>query len=161
DPRDPDRLFVAVLGHPYGPNAERGVFRSTDGGKTFEKVLYKDEDTGAVALAFDPADARTVYAVLWAARKGPSENASCERSGTGGGLFKSNDGRSPRSRRTKGLPTAADPLGRIGIAVAPSGPKRLYAMVDAPGKGGVYRSDDAGETWRRVHSAQRVWGRGS
>ncbi len=159
DPRNPDRLFVAVLGHPYGPNAERGVFRSTDGGKTFEKVLYKDEDTGAVALAFDPANAQTVYAVLWAARQGPWENGAWQ--GPNSGLFKSTDGGSTWSRLTKGLPTADDGLGRIGVAVAPSDPKRLYAMVDAPGQGGVYRSDDAGESWRRVHSAQRVWGRGS
>jgi photosystem II stability/assembly factor-like uncharacterized protein len=159
DPHDPNRLFVAVLGHPYGPNAERGVFRSTDGGKTFEKVLYKDENTGAIALAFDPTDAKTVYAVLWAARQGPWENGAWQ--GPGSGLFKSRDGGSTWSPLTKGLPTTAEGLGRIGIAVAPSDPKRLFAMVDAPGRGGVYRSDDAGESWKRVHSAQRVWGRGS
>jgi photosystem II stability/assembly factor-like uncharacterized protein len=159
DPKNPDRLFVAVLGHPYGPNAERGVFRSTDGGKTFQKVLYKDENTGAIALAFDPSDAQTVYAVLWAARQGPWENGSWQ--GPQSGLFKSRDGGSTWSPLTKGLPATADGLGRIGIAVAPSDPKRLYAMVDAPRQGGVYLSDDAGESWRRVHSAQRVWGRGS
>jgi photosystem II stability/assembly factor-like uncharacterized protein len=158
DPHNPERLFVAVLGHPYGPNAERGVFRSTDGGKTFQKVLYKDENTGAVALAFDPTDAQTVYAVLWAARQGPWENGSWQ--GPHSGLFKSRDGGSTWSRLTKGLPKA-EGLGRIGIAVAPSDPKRLYAMVDAPRQGGVYRSDDAGASWRRVHSARRVWGRGS
>jgi photosystem II stability/assembly factor-like uncharacterized protein len=159
DPRDPDRLFVAVLGRPYGPNPERGVFRSTDGGKTFERVLYKDENTGAVALAFDPANARTVYAVLWAARQGPWENGAWQ--GPRSGLFRSADGGSTWRALTKGLPTAADGLGRIGLAVAPSDPKRLYALVDAPGEGGVYRSEDAGESWRRVHSARRVWGRGS
>jgi photosystem II stability/assembly factor-like uncharacterized protein len=159
DPKNADRLFVAVLGHPYGPNAERGVFRSTDGGKTFQKVLYKDENTGAVALAFDPANAQTVYAVLWAARQGPWENGAWQ--GPHSGLFKSTDGGTHWTQLKKGLPTTAQGLGRIGIAVAPSDPKCLYAMVDAPRLGGVYRSDDAGESWRRVHSAQRVWGRGS
>jgi photosystem II stability/assembly factor-like uncharacterized protein len=159
DPKNPARLFVAVLGHPYGPSAERGVFRSADGGKTFQKVLYKDENTGAVALAFDPANAQTVYAVLWEARQGPWENGAWQ--GLQSGLFKSKDGGTTWARLGKGLPTPAEGLGRIGIAVAPNDPKRLYAMVDAPGKGGVYRSDDAGESWRRVHSAQRVWGRGN
>jgi photosystem II stability/assembly factor-like uncharacterized protein len=159
DPKNPDRLFVAVLGHPYGPNEERGVFRSTDGGKSFQKVLSKDENTGAVALAFDPTTAQTIYAVLWAARQGPWENGAWQ--GANSGLFKSTDGGSTWRQLTKGLPTTDEGLGRIGIAVAPSDPRRLYAMVDARGQGGVYRSDDAGESWRRVHSAQRVWGRGS
>jgi photosystem II stability/assembly factor-like uncharacterized protein len=159
DPRDPERLFVAVLGHPYGPNPERGVFRSTDGGKTFEKVLYKDEDTGAIALAFDPSNARTVYAVLWAARQGPWENGAWQ--GPGSGLFKSTDGGTTWRQLTKGLPTFEQGLGRIGIAVAPSEPRRLYATVDSPQLGGIYRSDDAGESWRRVTDEARVWARGS
>ena len=90
DPRDPNRVFVAVLGHPYGPNAERGVFRSTDGGQTWQKVLYKDEHTGAIDLAFDPRNPQTVYAVLWQARQGPWENGVF--SGPNSGLFKSTDG---------------------------------------------------------------------
>ncbi len=159
DPRDPDRVYVAVLGHPYGANAERGVFRSTDGGRHWEKVLYKDENTGAIALAFDPTDARTLYAVLWAARQGPWENGEWQ--GPGSGLFKSTDGGTTWRPLTKGLPTARDRLGRIGIAVAPSAPKRLYALVDVPRLGGLYRSDDAGESWRRVNQDVRVWGRGS
>jgi photosystem II stability/assembly factor-like uncharacterized protein len=159
DPRDPERIFVAVLGHPYGANAERGVFRSTDGGKSFEKVLYKDENTGAIALAFDPKNARTIYGVLWAARQGPWENGSWQ--GPGSGLFKSTDGGTTWRQLTKGLPTFEQGLGRIGIAVAPSDPRRLYANVDAPQLGGVYRSDDAGETWQRVNDEVRVWGRGS
>jgi photosystem II stability/assembly factor-like uncharacterized protein len=159
DPRDPDRVLVAVLGHPYGPNAERGVFRTTDGGKTWQKVLYKDENTGAAALAFDPADARTVYAVLWAARQGPWENGSWQ--GPASGLFKSADGGSTWRPLTKGLPGAAQRLGRIGIAVAPSDPQRLYALVDAPQQGGLYRSDDAGDSWRPVNRERRLWGRGS
>src|SRR5262249_44333825 len=159
DPRDPDRVFVAVLGHPYGANPERGVYRTPDGGKTWTKVLGKDDNTGAVALAFDPADAQTVYAVLWEARQGPWENGSWQ--GPGSGLYKSVDGGSTWRPLTKGLPTAEQRLGRIGIAVAPSDPQRLYAMVDAPQLGGIYRSDDAGESWRRVNSEPRVWGRGS
>jgi photosystem II stability/assembly factor-like uncharacterized protein len=159
DPRDPERLYVAVLGHPYGPNAERGVYRSTDGGKTFEKVLYKDENTGAIALAFDPTTARTIYAVLWQARQGPWENGAWQ--GPGSGLFKSTDGGTTWRQLTKGLPTFEQGLGRIGIAVAPSDGRRLYANVDSPQLGGVYRSDDAGESWRRTNDEVRVWGRGS
>ena len=159
DPRDPNRVFVAVLGHPYGPNEERGVFRSTDGGQTWEKVLYKDENTGAIALAFDPRDARTIYADLWAARQGPWENGSWQ--GPNSGLFKSTDGGTTWKQLTKGLPTVEQGLGRIGFGIAPSDPRRIYANVDAPQLGGVYRSDDAGESWQRVNSETRVWGRGS
>jgi photosystem II stability/assembly factor-like uncharacterized protein len=159
DPRDPERLLVAVLGHPYGPNEERGVYRSTDGGKTFEKVLYKDENTGAIALAFDPSNARNVYAVLWQARQGPWENGAWQ--GPGSGLFKSSDGGTTWRQLTKGLPTFEQGLGRIGITIAPSEPKRMYANVDSPQLGGVYRSDDAGESWTRTNDEVRVWGRGS
>jgi photosystem II stability/assembly factor-like uncharacterized protein len=159
DPHDSDRVFVAVLGHPYGANVERGVFRSTDGGGSWQKVLYRDENKGAVALALDPSDRRIVYAVLWSSRQGPWENGAWE--GEGSGLYKSTDGGSTWRPLTKGLPGAKDKLGRIGIDVAPSDPKRLYAMVDAPQKGGVYRSDDGGETWQRINSERRLWGRGS
>ncbi|MFL5339702.1 MAG: VPS10 domain-containing protein [Gemmataceae bacterium] len=159
DPKDPDRLFVAVLGHPYGASAERGVFRSSDGGKTWEKVLYKDENTGAVALEFDPANSQTVYAVLYESRHGPWENGSWQ--GQNSGLFKSTDGGTTWKPLTKGLPTAAQGLGRIGIAVAPSDASCLYAVVDAPQQGGIYRSDDAGESWRRTNAEPRLWGRGS
>jgi YVTN family beta-propeller protein len=159
DPHDPDRLFVAVLGHPYGANAERGVFRSTNGGQTWQKILYKDENTGAAALAFDPTNAQTVYAVLWSSRQGPWENGAWQ--GPGSGLYKSTDGGTTWRQLTQGLPTPEQGLGRIGIAVAPSDPRCLYAVVDARQLGGVYRSDDAGESWRRVHTQRRVWGRGS
>ena len=158
DPRNPDRLFVAVLGHPYGPNEQRGIYRSMDGGKTFGKVLGKDENTGGVALCFDPVDSKTVYGVLWAARLGPWENGVFQ--GPGSGLFKSTDGGDHWKPLTNGLPTPETGLGRIGITVAPSDRNRLYAMVEAP-QGGVYRSDDAGETWKRTNTEQRVWGRGS
>jgi photosystem II stability/assembly factor-like uncharacterized protein len=159
DPGDPDRVFAAVLGHPYGPNAERGVYRTADGGKTWDKVLSRDENTGAVALAFDPANPQTLYAVLWESRQGPWENGSWQ--GPGSGLFKSTDGGTTWRPLTKGLPSAEQRLGRIGIAVAPGDAKRLYAVVDAPQRGGVYRSDDAGESWQRVSNEARVWGRGS
>lgn len=160
DPRDPNRLFVAVLGHPYGPNEERGVFRSTNGGETFQKVLYKDENTGAIALAFDPSNPQTIYADLWAGRQGPWENGAWQ--GPGSGLFKSTDGGNTWRQLTRGLPTFEQGLGRIGFCVAPSDSKRMYATVDAsPQLGGVYRSDDAGESWRRVSNDPRPWGRGS
>ncbi len=148
DPRDPNRLFVAVLGHPYGPNQERGIFRSSDGARSFQKVLYKDEDTGGVDVAFDPKDANTIYAVLWEARQGPWENAAFN--GPGSGVFKSGDGGNTWRPLTNGLPTFAEGLGRIGITVAPSEPRRLYATVEVSGQGRVYRSDDAGESWRRI-----------
>jgi photosystem II stability/assembly factor-like uncharacterized protein len=159
DPRNPDRLFVAVLGHPYGPNSERGVFRSTDGGQTFQKVLYKDEHTGAVDLAFDPRNPQVVWAVLWEARQGPWENGAF--SGPNSGLFKSTDGGNTWNQVTNGLPAFAQGLGRIGIAIAPSDPSRMFALVESREAGGVYRSDDAGATWRRVNQEQRIYGRGS
>jgi photosystem II stability/assembly factor-like uncharacterized protein len=161
DPRNPNRLFVAVLGHPYGPNAERGVFRSTDGGQSWQKVLYKDEHTGAIDLAFDPRNPQTVYAVLWQARQGPWENGAF--SGPNSGLFKSTDGGTTWTATGAGLPTfAKDGLGRIGIGIAHSDVRRMYALVEARGQaGGVYRSDDSGANWTKVNGEQRVWGRGS
>jgi photosystem II stability/assembly factor-like uncharacterized protein len=157
DPHDPNRVFVAVLGHPYGPNPERGVFRSTDGGNTWQKVLYKDENTGAVDLAFDPANSRIIYAVLWAARQGPWENGAW--SGPGSGLFKSTDGGDTWQQLTTGLPTPAQGLGRIGIAVAPSNARRMYALVEAK-PSALYRSDDAGSSWQRINTEERITGRG-
>lgn len=158
DPKDPNRLFVAVLGHPYGANAERGVFRSIDGGATWQKVLYKDENTGASALAFDPNNSQTIYASLWCSRHGPWENGSWQ--GAGSGLHKSTDGGATWRPLADGLPTAEQGLGRIGLCVAPSDSTCLYARVDARQRGGVYRSIDAGETWQLVNSETRIWGRG-
>jgi photosystem II stability/assembly factor-like uncharacterized protein len=156
DPRNPDRLFVAALGHPYGPNDERGIFRSTDGGRSFQKVLYKNADTGGADVLLDPRDARVVYAVLWQARQGPWENGDFR--GPGSGLFKSTDGGETWRPLTRGLPTwENDRLGRIGIGVAPSQPSRLFAVVEARGTAsGIYRSDDAGENWTRVNNDPRV-----
>ena len=161
DPKDPNRLFIAGVGHPYGPNAERGVFRSTDGGQTLQKVLYKDENTGAADLVFDPSNAQTVYAVLWAARVAPWEVRSGASFITGGsGIFKSTDGGTNWHPLTNGLPTAADGIARIGIAVAPSEPSRIYASVEANKTGGVYVSSDAGESWKLINSDHRIGGRG-
>jgi photosystem II stability/assembly factor-like uncharacterized protein len=161
DPRDSNRLFVAALGHPYGPNKERGVFRSTDGGQTFQKVLYKDENTGAADLVLDPSNPRTVYAVLWAARVAPWEVRSGESFiYAGSGLFKSTDGGDTWHPLTAGLPGADDGLGRIGLAVSTSQPNRLYATLEAKKDPGIYRSDNAGESWTKVNTDHRIGGRG-
>ena len=155
DPHDPNRLFVAVMGHPYGPNAERGLFRSTDGGASFQKVLYKDENTGAIDVVLDPVNPDVIYCALWESRQGPWENGAF--SGPGSGLYKSSDGGVTWKRLGKGLPTFADDgLGRIGITVAPSLPTRLFATVNSTKGDGLFRSDDAGESWYRATTDTRV-----
>src|SRR5580765_7650187 len=159
DPRNANRLFVAVLGHPYGPNPERGIYRSTDGGRTFERVLFKDDNTGGVDIALDPVDPNVMYASLWEARQGPWENGAW--TGPGSGLFKSTDGGTTWRALTQGLPTFAEGLGRVGVTVAPALRTRLFAVVDAGARAGIYRSDDAGETWARVNADPRVVGRPS
>ncbi len=159
DPRDPNRLFVAVLGHPYGPNEERGLYRSTDGGESFRKILGKDENTGAIDIVMAPNDPSTLYAALWEARQGPWENAAWQGSGTG--LFKSTDGGDHWTKIMQGLPTPNEGLGRIGIAIAPSNPQRLFVTVDAGEKSGIYRSDDAGASWKKTSTDERVHNRGS
>ena len=146
DPRNPDRLFVAVLGHPYGPNEERGLFRSTDGGRTYQKVWYRDANTGAIDVAFAPNDPNTLYLATWESRQGPWENGVWQ--GPGSGLLKSTDGGNTWNPIMAGLPTFAEGLGRIGIAVAASDPRRVYVTVDAGPRGGIYRSDDAGADGR-------------
>ncbi len=160
DPHDPNRLFVAVMGHPYGPNEERGLFRSTDGGATFQKVLYKNENTGAIDVVMDPADPNTIYCALWESRQGPWENGQFQ--GPNSGLFKSTDGGNTWRQIGKGLPTFADDgLGRIGITVAPSMPNRMFVTVDARRNGGLYRSDDAGENFHLATTDDRVSTRAS
>ncbi|MGI9103133.1 MAG: WD40/YVTN/BNR-like repeat-containing protein [Terriglobales bacterium] len=160
DPRNPERVFAAVLGHPYGPNPERGVFRSTDGGKTWKKVFYKDENTGAVELAFDPKNPEILYAVLFAGRRPPWTTGGTIL-GAGSGLFKSTDAGDTWQPLTRGLPTWTEKLGRIGLGLAPSDSNRIYALVQAERQhGGIYRSDDAGQSWTRVNDENRIWGRG-
>jgi photosystem II stability/assembly factor-like uncharacterized protein len=159
DPHNPNRVFVAALGHPYGPNEERGVFRSLDGGATWQKILYKDENTGATDLAFDPKNPQTLYAALWNSRRPPWTTGG-PLEGHTGGLFKSTDGGNLWRPLTEGLPKNSQGLGRIGVGISPSDPDRLYALVDAPEIGGLYRSSDAGETWLRVNHEPRIWGRG-
>ncbi len=158
DPKNEQKVFAAVLGHPYGPNKERGVYRTTDGGKNWESVLYVDENTGAVQVGIDPNNSNIVYADMWAGRQGPWENGRWN--GTESGLFKSTDGGTTWKKLTKGLPTTAQGLGRIGFCVAPSNSNRLYATVDAGDLGGIYRSDDAGESWVLMNKDERYWGRG-
>ena len=156
DPANPDIVLVAALGHPYGPNETRGVFRSTDGGASWQRTLYRNADTGAIDLAFEPGNARVVYASLWQTRR-PPWNVYPPSSGPGGGLYKSQDGGvSWVELAGHGLPPQP---GRIGIGVAPSRPQRVYALVDAAA-GGLYRSDDAGASWTRVSADARIWKRG-
>ena len=160
DPNNENRIFVAALGHPYGPNKERGVYRSLDGGKTLEQVLYIDENTGAVQVLIDPNHTNIVFATIWAARQGPWENGAWD--GEASGLYKSMDGGTTWKIITKGFPTTTeDGLGRIGFTIAPSNSNRMYATVDAAKKGGIYRSDDGGESWYMLTSDARLWGRGS
>jgi len=160
DPTNENRIFVAALGHPYGPNKERGVYRSVDGGKTLEQVLYIDENTGAVQVTIDPNNTQIVFATIWAARQGPWENGAWN--GVASGLYKSTDGGNTWRKITKGFPTTTeDGLGRIGFTIAPSNSKRMYATVDSEKKGGIYRSDDAGESWYVLTEDPRFWGRGS
>ncbi|MBL0240794.1 MAG: glycoside hydrolase [Chloracidobacterium sp.] len=160
DPKDENHLFVAVLGHPYGPNEERGIYRSTNGGDTFDRVLYKDENTGAMQVEFDPRNSQIVYADLWAGRQGPWENGAWQ--GKESGLFKSTDGGSTWTKLTHGLPTIEQGLGRIGFTISRSNPSKLYATVDAnPKFAGIYASNDSGENWSLVNGDPRLWGRGS
>ena len=182
DPRNPSVLFVAAIGHLYAPSAERGVFRSRDGGRTWQKVLFKNADVGAVEVVIDPTNSNVVYAGLWNTRR-PPWYTYAPTNGPGGGIFKSTDGGSTWTQLTNGLPPQG--IGRTGIAIAPSNPRRVYAVVDClvpeagaapvpnatpgPGRGGApavpmqggfFRSDDAGETWTRLSSDTALWGRG-
>ena len=155
DPKDPNRLFAAALGHPFGPNSERGIFRSTDGGKTWAKVLYVDDKTGGVDVAFQPGNPRVMYAGMWQAYRKPW---IMESGGPGSGFYKSVDGGSTWTRLTgNGLPEGI--LGRVNVAPTVD-PNRIYAMIEAK-KGGLYRTDDGGKTWKLINDKnqyrQRAW----
>ncbi len=154
DPRDPSKLFIAVAGHPYGPNEERGIFRSTDGGRTYKKVLYKDENTGASDVVLDPSNPDIVYAALWEARQGPWENAAWN--GTGAGLFKSTDGGETWKQLAGGLPAG---IVQANLTISHSNPKRLIANVATKDTVKIYRTDDAGDTWTQITDDSRPAGR--
>jgi photosystem II stability/assembly factor-like uncharacterized protein len=159
DPKDPKRLFVAAQGHPYGPNSERGIYRSLDGGETWQKVLYKDENVGGMDLLFDPRNSQVIFASMWSSRRPPWTTGGGY-DGPGSGLYKSTDGGNNWQQLSKGLPGAAEGIARIGPAISLSEPDRMYAWVNATTGSGIYRSDDAGESWQRVNDEERIWGRG-
>ena len=154
-PTDPDLVYVAALGHAYGPNEQRGVFRSKDGGRNWEKVLYRDDQTGAIDLSIDPNNPRIIYAALWQVQRTPWSLIS---GGPGSGIFKSSDGGDTWEEITRnpGLPSGT--LGRIGIAASPAQPGRIWATVEAM-DAAVFRSDDAGATWEKVSDNQDLQGR--
>ncbi len=156
NPKNPDIAFVAALGHPFGDNEERGIFRTQDGGKTWEKVLYRDAKTGGIDLAFDPTNANIVYAALWQVRRTPW---SMDSGGPGSGLYRSADGGTTwKEIKAHGLPETI--MGRIGVTVSGANPNRIWAVVEAE-KGGIFRSDDSGETWHILTDdhrfRQRAW----
>src|SRR5213595_2938444 len=156
DPRNENVVLVAALGHAFGPNQERGIFRTTDGGKTWTKVLSKDENTGGIDVVFDPHNPNIVFASLWQARRQPWFFSS---GGSGSGLYRSEDnGVTWKRLEGNGLPGGI--LGKIGIAVSGADSNRIYAIIEAK-DGGLYRSDDAGQHWTRVNEdgrfRQRAW----
>ena len=160
DPNDANRLFVAVLGHPYGPNSERGIYRSLDGGATFQRVLFENENVGGFDVVLDPQNPKIVYATLWAARQAPWEiGASFEIPGSG--IYKSSDGGTTWMQLGGGLPGR---MGRAEVAVAPSNPNVVYAYADVEAKGqdagALFRSDDAGAHFTRVNDAEEIAQRG-
>jgi photosystem II stability/assembly factor-like uncharacterized protein len=156
-PRNPELVYAAVLGHLFGPSSQRGVFRSADGGASWQRVLYVDDNVGAVDLAMDPANSRVLYASMWRVRRTPY---SLESGGPGSGLWKSTDGGDTWTDLSHGSGLPKGTLGIIGVAVSPTDSDNVYAIVEADG-GGVFRSRDGGKTWQKTSSdhelTQRAW----
>ncbi len=155
DPRDPDHVTVAAMGHAFGPNAERGVFRTRDGGKTWKKILFINDSTGANDLTIDPSNPRIMYASMYKFQRTPWSMVS---GGGRSGIWKTVDGGDTWTELTfrPGIPST--PLGKIGIDVSPANPRRIYASIEAPDSaGGIFRSDDAGDTWERMNTDARFW----
>ncbi|MGE5323036.1 MAG: WD40/YVTN/BNR-like repeat-containing protein, partial [Actinomycetota bacterium] len=152
DPRDANVVYVASMGHVFAPDAERGVFKSTDGGKTWQKILFVDNKTGAISLVMDPNHPDLMYAAMWQAIRTPWSLSS---GGPGSGIYKTTDGGTHWSKITRnpGLPQTV--LGRVGLSIAASKPDTVYAIIQAK-DGGVFRSDDAGATWRRVNDEMKL-----
>ena len=156
NPKNPDVAFVAALGHPFADNEERGIFRTRDGGKTWEKVLYKDAKSGGIDVVFDPSNSNILFAALWQARRTPW---SLDSGGPGSGLYRSIDGGTTwKELKGHGLPEGI--LGRIGVTVSGANPNRVWAVIEAE-KGGIYRSDDGGDSWHLMTDdhrfRQRAW----
>ena len=159
DPKNENIVFAAVLGHPYNASMMRGVYRTLDGGVTWKNVFFIDENTGAIQVEVDPTNSEIIYADMWQSQLGPWENSEWE--GANSGLYKSIDGGNTWKKLSNGLPTHEQGLGRIGFCIAPSNNERIYATVTADeSHAGIYRSDDAGESWKKLSGDWRLWGRG-
>jgi photosystem II stability/assembly factor-like uncharacterized protein len=158
DPKNPDLVYVAAIGHPYGANQERGLFRSTDGGKSWKKILYVDDKTGATDISVDPSNPRTMYVSMWQVLRRPWDIYD---SGPGSGIYKTTDGGDTWTQLKNGLPKSD--MGKIGLAVSPADPQRIYATIGGD-DGGIFRSDDGGANWTltdgafEMHSRQYYYG---
>ena len=157
DPKDPNLVYVAAIGHPYGPNKERGVFRSQDGGQTWSNILFVDDKTGAADLVFDPHDSKIIYASMWQVLRRPWE---IDEFGPGSGIYKSTDGGDHWTQLKEGLPTTD--MGKIGLSVSPVNTDRVWATIggeDGGKDGGIFRSDDAGKTWKLLNNTFEITSR--